>query len=330
MSDHIEAGSPEVSAPASVDTARATPETYTPEMDDAAGLSTYRELRVAPPDDVAPTRAEPEPTAGSVPVSPDPTKVGDEELSPEDRRLERVLTRITRLEDERKAAQNAVAERDAELAKLRERAKAADEYEADLAKFREDPDVFFRRVKWDAAKIQDYIVNGPSKVDAATSRVESETQELKKRLEKFEAAEAERTRQSREREFKAALPKQLEGKDSDFPFTLSFYDSPDSLADALFNVMADTYRSQNRELTTAEAASVLETTLKTHHERLTRGRQAKTGPATAAKPTTPTLTNTPPAPASKTSPSESDSDDDLLAAATAALRVRRREASAST
>lgn len=300
---------------------------YNPSQDDAAALATYREHRAPEPDPAAPT-PEAAPTS-SLPVPGDP--VAEPELSPEDKRLERILTRVTRLDEEHKTLQKTVGERDAELAKAREEAKFAADYRKELAEFQENPEVFFKRVNWDPDKIRDYIVNGPRPVDATTSKLAREQADLKARLEKYEAAEAQRTQQSRVNDFKATLPKQLEADAAKYPLTLAFYETPAALSDALFGQMEQVYRQQNRELTAAEAATALEDVLSKHYERLNRAKSkpgtpsAGTAPPTKS-PTPPTLTNVPPASARPPTPPDSESDDDLLAAAIQSLRAKNRAA----
>ena len=316
---------------------------YHPSQDDAAGLAAYRAARAATkaaaPEAAPPDPKPSEPGGGLVPGSPTATTPTTTEpspeadLSPEDAKLARVLNRISRLEDERNAARAAAAERDTELAKLRERAKFADDYERDLAEFHDDPERLFKRVKWDQAKIQDYVVNGPSKVDAVTERVSRETAELKARLERFERAEAERTQANRIADFKATLPTQLQEKKDAYPHVLAFYENPSELADALFGIMESTYRSQNgKELTVDETAKVLETTLSGYYERLSRARSQNppvadpTAPSRTTKPSSaPTLTNTPPVASKPPTPAEED-DDSLLASAASFLRTRRTAA----
>lgn len=299
---------------------------YSPAIDDAAALATYRELSRPVPE--AAPEPEAAPVGSALPV-PELSSSAEDGLSPEDAKLARVLNRITRLEDDRTQAQKQLAERDAELAKLRERAKFADEYDRDLARFAEDPETFFRKVKWDAEKMRDYVVNGPKAVDAATSQLSREQAELKTRLEKFEAAEAQRAQAAREADFKSGLARQLEGKAEKYPFATAFYSTPAELSDALYAVMAQTYRTQNRELTADETAQVLETTLSAHAEKLNRARKPTAAgtpaaaPTSSSKPSFPTLSNTPPASVTPTKDTNSDSDDDLLAAAAAALRRSR-------
>ncbi len=321
------------SAPAPSDPSTAAPADYHPSQDDAAGLVAFRAAKAANADP-APEGTGPEtpPTAPAV-AAPPGSPTPDDGLAPEDAKLARILNRISRLEDERNTAHKTLAERDAELARLRERAAVADQYDQDFNRFREDPEALFRKVKWDRKTIEDYIANGPSKVDAATAAVARETEELKARLAKFEQADAQRQQIERTQQFKASLPAALAGKEEQFPLTHTFYDRPADLADALFSVMAEAYRSQNgREMPVEEAAGLLEKTLGTHLERLSRPRskpapQGAPGgsPSSAPKPYTPTLTNTPPAAA--TSPrSDAESDDDLLALAAASLKAKRRAA----
>lgn len=321
----------DTSAPASVDTVRvvdSNPESYHPSQDDAAGMAVLREARAA---------AEPPPEADAGESKPNPLPVpaaggspaAHDDLSPEDAKLARILNRIQKLEDERNTAQKTLSEREAELARLAERAKFADEYERELSEFAEDPDRLFKRVKWDSDKIKDYVINGPSKTEAATSRTDREMSDLKARLEKFERADAERQQAARIDEFKAGLPKAIEGKNETYPHTLAFYESPKELGDALWGLMEQTYRSSKVELTAEQAAERIESTLASHFERLNRAR-SKTGtsaPAPSANPpakSPPTLTNVPPTAATPPNPqSDSDDDDVLLQRAVSQLRKAR-------
>ena len=320
-------------APATPPPAAPTPDVpaadYHPSQDDAAGLAVYREVRGQPPVDADPAR----PT--SLPVSPDSDAAAKPHeapaADPEDAKLARVFNRIERLETERNQAQRAAQEREAEVARLKERAAFADQYEKDLAEFREDPERLFTKVKWDRQTIEDYIANGPRKVDTVAAAAERRTQELEARLARFEKAEAERETANRREQFKADLPRQLAGKEDQYPYTHAFYDKPAELADALFGVMAEAYRTQNREMTADETAAVLESTLASHFERLNRTRskapagQTPNSPAPVGTPKpapTPTLTNTSPA-ATRPPPTDSDSDDDLLEIAKQTLRKGR-------
>lgn len=322
MADPVESASPEISAPANPAPPSDGGADYHPSQDDAAGISIYREALDAPAETPAP-EAKPD-----VPVLPVPgAGSADDELSPEDAKLARVLNRITRLEDERNTAQKTLSDRDAQLTKLQERARLADEYERNLAEFAEQPERLFKMVKWSPEKLQDYVVNGPSKVDAATSAISREQSELRARLEKFERADAERQAQERVTNYKAALAPQLDGKGDRFPHVTTFFDKPADLADALYAIMDQTYREQKRELTVEETAQVLESTLSGHYERLNRARSkpnpSATTPAGTPKPTVPTLTNTPPTSASKPTQTDSEDDDAMMAAAVSLLRRGR-------
>jgi len=304
----------------------AAPADYHPSQDDAAGLAAYREVRAAqvPPDPDVPVSV-PAPDAGAQPAAAPPAE------SAEDAKLAKIFNRISRLEDERNQATRAVQEREAEVARLKERAAYADQYEKDLAEFREDPERFFTKIKWDRQTIEDYIAHGPRKVDTAVAATERRTQELEARLAKFEKAEAERELANRREQYKAALPAQLAGKEDQYPHVFAFYDKPHELAEALFGVMSEAYRGQNREMTPDETAAVLESTLASHAERLNRTRSkspAGTNPPNPPAPVggpkpapTPTLTNNPPA--TRPPPSDSDNDDDLLEIARQTLRKGR-------
>jgi hypothetical protein len=297
---------------------------YHPSQDDAAALSIYREVKAHPAD--PPPEATPASPVDAPPL-PVPGAVGAaDDLSPEDKRLERILTRVTRLDEEHKTLQRSAADKDARIAQLEADAKFAADYRKELAEFQESPETFFKRVNWDQDKIRDYIVNGPKPVDAITSKLAREQNELKERLAKYEAAEAERIRAAQVNEYKATLPKALEPEASKYPLTLAFYDSAADLSDALFGQMTRAYQEQNRTLSPAEAAEAIESVLTAHHERLTRAKSKPGTPAAAptATKTAPSLTNVPPASAKPPAPSnDSDSDDDLMAAAVQMLRSKR-------
>jgi hypothetical protein len=306
---------------------------YHPSQDDAAGLATYREVKAAgaeQPPPVDPDVPNPISVPGTSDAGAKPAAAPPADTS-EDAKLAKIFNRISRLEDERNQATAAVQARDAELAKLKERAAYADQYEKDLSEFREDPERFFTKIKWDRQTIEDYIANGPRKVDTAVAATERRTQELEARLAKFEKAEAERELAGRREQYKAALPNQLTGREDQYPHLFAFYDKPAELADALFGVMSEAYRTQNREMSADETAAVLESTLASHAERLNRtrskspaGTQSPNPPApVGTKPLpTPTLTNTSPA-ATRTPTTDSDNDDDLLEIAKQTLRKGR-------
>jgi DNA-binding protein H-NS len=340
MTDSVAAPEAPIASPPAAPVAPApvsSPESdYHPSQDDQAGLAVLRAAKAAARAEVAPVAeptappAEPPPKSMPSPEAPSP----DADLPPEDAKLARILNRITRLEDERNTAQRTLQERDAELFRLRERAKAAEEYDTAFSRFREDPEALFRKVGWDRKTIDDYLAKGPSQADSRTAALQREHEELKSRIAKFEEQDQKREQTVRIEAFKAALPAQFEAVADKYPRTAAYYDSPRELSDALFHVMSETYRGQGREPTVAEAATALESILGGHYERLTRTRSkgpAGTSPAhvDAPKPTvspsTPTLTNTPPAPATR-SISDSESDDDLLELAKQTLRKARAAA----
>lgn len=314
------------SAESSPETPDSGSDSYDPSVDDAAALEIYRSATKSKSEETPaepPVKVEDKPP---VPV-PDPAKPADE-LDAGDAKLARVLNRIERLENERNAA---FQERDvtkAEAERLRARAAVADQHERDLADFKLDPDKFFRKIGWDQKTIHDYIVNGPTAANPQLTAQERELAELKKTVEADKAERAQNAQAAQIHQFKANIPHHLTAVKAELPLLHSFYDQPAELAEAVYGVMAHAYQTQKTDLTVHEAGKLVEQTLKSHLERLDRARSKtspsnSSNPAPAAKPTTPTLTNSPPVSATPNTSPDQESDEALFDQAVAFLRSKR-------
>lgn len=238
-----------------------------------------------------------------------------------DEKLGRVFNRISRLEDELKAAKG-------ETDTLKQRAARADELEAEKQLFLSDPEKFFTNYGWDKETIRDYIVNGPSAVKPEAAKVRKETQTLKQEMEALKAELRAKDEAGQVQQAKARIPAALAPDKAKFPTLHAYYDQPAEMADAIYGVINATYQQQKTVLTVHEAAEAVEKVLAEQAKRFSRASSKEPEPSTkqpATKQPSPTLTNVPPSSSNPPIPQEESQDDDHFEEALAVMRQFKKK-----
>jgi hypothetical protein len=313
MTDPIAPNTEATPASAPAATPTPAPEEYHPSQDDAKGLEAYRaakQARAAAPEDKpdAPALPAPEPE----PTTPPPVPEA------EDEKIARIWGRISGLEKERDAQKG-------EIESLRAKAARADALEAKIKGFHDDPEALFSEVAWDADKIRDYITHGKAAPSIETQRVAKETADVRRELTELRMQLQQRDEAAAVEQAKGRILDQIKPEAPSLPYLHAYYDQPAEMANAIWQVISATYQQQKTVLSVPEAAKVVEKVLSEQAQRFSRARSQSPGSSTApaAKPVSPTLTNTPAGSSTSKKSPEDSSDEENLAAAVQMLKAAR-------
>lgn len=296
-----------------------TPEAYHPSQDDAKGLEAYRAAKAAPGATTEPTEKPADPNAPNALPVPEPEHTTPPTVPEgEDEKIARIWGRISGLEKERDAQR-------AENEALRAKAARADALEAKIRGFHDDPEALFTEVKWDADKIRDYITNGKTAPSLETQRVAKDTADVRKELEELRGELRQRDQASQVERAKVQILDELKPAAASLPYLHAYYEKPGEMADAVWGVINATYQQQKTVLSVADAAKVVEKVLTEQAQRFSRARSQTPGSSTApaAKPVSPTLTNTPPGSSNSKKSPEDSSDEENFQTAVQLLKAGR-------
>jgi hypothetical protein len=289
------------------------PEEYHPSQDDAKGLEAYRAAKQAM---AAATEVKPDPAAlpAPEPEATTPPPVPESE----DEKIARIWGRISGLERERDAQKG-------EIESLRAKAARADALEAKIKGFHDDPEALFSEVAWDADKIRDYITHGKAAPSIETQKVAKETADVRRELAELRSQLQQRDEAAAVEQAKGRILDQIKPEAAGLPYLHAYYDQPAEMANAIWQVISATYQQQKTVLSVPEAAKVVEKVLSEQAQRFSRARSQSPGSSTApaAKPVSPTLTNTPAGSSTSKKSPEDSSDEENLAAAVQMLKAAR-------
>lgn len=223
-----------------------------------------------------------------------------------------ILAKMARLEFERDQLAEKSTTATTRLAELESHA-------AELAALKADPLKALEKLGFTPDQVLDYVTNGPKKVDPVLSAQEKRLAELEKMAASMRQREEQAERNQRISQHKASIPQHLESVKDKYPLALAYHETPAELADAIWSVQEHAYLSKKQDLTVAQAADVVESTLRAHKARFDKS-AVKPAAAAVVKPVGATLTNAVPTQATAgVDPSELD-DDAALSAAVAALK----------
>lgn len=299
-------------------------ESYNPSQDNAAAFQALRDAKAAksaetPPAPPAPETKTEAAEAAATATLPDTPTPGAPDPDPTDAKLNRVFTRIAALEKERDEAR-------VYASRLADRAKRADELESKFQALKADPREWMKESGWNQDTLADFILRGDQAVSPQLATVEARHKALEDEVRQLKSERDQSEQSRRIGEFVSSIPAQLGEHKAKFPTLTSYFDSDAEMSQQLFSVMRSAYQDSKTELTVLEAAQGLENVLANQAKRFARRASSESPttstPASATKPTPPTLTNKSTA---SPSPASSETDDHTLnyKAAVETLRAAR-------